>query len=261
MFHKKSKIKNKLFVSVELKAQAINAINSYLVYGFPSPFTFWGFAHNVALQLGTKLNEESVLYITHSFQNRIEKDCFSQIKSTQRVKNNKVGTISDLPRADIYTTIVFALEEDEEIIINKSKVKAIVQKSRFSGGTILQNSIKINIEPTEAKLMQSIREKGFLCKEKHIELKEGRELDDFVEILSIKKGKKGWLAPSLLGYLPIDKPEFKKGSRKSYKHQFAEPIIGVTEFYNFNRFENTLSEDGWYLDVSDNLIKIQNKER
>ena len=93
--------------SVSFQAQAISALNCYLIYGFPSPFSFWGFAHNLTLKLGLKLKNEAVLPIIHSHKNRMSNNCFHQLKSNTRQMN---ATITDIPRADIECTIIFQYE-------------------------------------------------------------------------------------------------------------------------------------------------------
>jgi len=255
-----SKKKPTVTIAITFKAKGINAINSYIVYGFPSPITFWGFAHTIAYRLNAKLHNESVLPITHYFRNRITKEAFHQQKSAERDGGTKGQTIVDLPRADIETTMVFKLEYTQNQEITQETIKNIMKNMRFAGGVILQNTIKISINIDEKEVYGKIRKKGFIYKKMDIQLSKNNELDDFIKYLTIKKGEKnGWKIATLLGYSPIEKPQIRENTRFGYKHQFAEPLIGIAKFSKFNKFETTLAKDGWVLETSEKLIKIYNK--
>ncbi|MEA2019230.1 MAG: type I-F CRISPR-associated protein Csy2 [Campylobacterota bacterium] len=255
-----SKIKPTLTVAITFKAKAINAMNSYLVYGFPSPITFWGFAHTIALKLNTKLYNEAVLPISHYFKNRMEGTTFHQQKSSERDGGLKSQTIVDLPRADIETTIIFKIEYKEGDEITAESIKNIMLKMRFAGGVIIQDSVKINIDIDEKNTLNKINKNGFIYKKEDIELTQGSEIDDIYDCLKITKGdKSGWKIATLLGYSQIEEPQSRDNTRFGYKHQFAEPLIGVAKFSNFNKFEVNLEKDSWHLETSKELIEIKNK--
>ena len=251
-------LKPTVTVSVTFKAKAINAINSFVVYGFPSPITFWGFAHTIALKLNAKLHNEAVLPISHYVKNRLEQSTFTQQKSAERDGGTKPQTIVDLPKADIKTTIIFKLEYPSNI--TSELIKSVITKMRFAGGVIHQNSVIVNIDIDEKNVLNKIRENGFIYKKYEAKLSKGNEIDEMFEHLKITKGdKSGWKIATLLGYSQIEEPQTRSNVRYNYQHQFAEPLIGIAKFSNFNRFEIDLKKDSWYLETSKELIEIKNK--
>jgi len=248
-----------LTVAISFKAQAINAINAYIVYGHPSPFAFWGFAHTIALKLGSSLENEAVLPIVHFYKNRMERDTFNQLKSMQRDGGTKPNTQVDIPRADIECSIVFQIDCTDKNI-DKQSILDAMKKMRFSGGVIHQNSVTVNIDSYEKNVLKNIRKSGFIFKEHKLKLEKGQEISSFIDELSQYKGsEKGWITPSLLGYAPVESPQKRDNIRFDYNHQFAEPLVGAVQFRKFDRFQSSIEEDSWYLDVSENLIKISNR--
>lgn len=244
-------------VMVRFKAQGISAVNHYLVYGAPSPFTYWGFTHNLTLKLGIKLKDEKILPVIHSFKNRISNGCFVQIKSNQRMGgNSKVGTIVDNPRADIDCSIVFQYEVND-VEIDEDIIKKQIMKLRFSGGVILVDSIKVKVTKDENKIGNFV-DKGYIFDEIDIE-EEGENIieDIFNQTKPMKKN--GWSMPTLLGYSLLEEPQMRDNVRFGYKHAFAEPYIGVIEYRMFEKFGDeptTLFEDGWRIETEDKKIKI-----
>lgn len=258
--------KEKKIVVIRLKAQAISAYNCYLVYGMPSPFTFWGFAHTLTLKLDIKLKDESVLPLIHFYENRMNQTtkCFNQLKSSQRVTSSsteQAATISDIPRADIDFSIMFEYEVDSKTV-SEDAVKKAVLKLRFGGGTIVQNSVKINIYDSskpEKEIFSRIS-RAYLLNEKKITLKEGSEIEDYLNEMAIQKGKKGWNIPSLMGYSLIEEPQERANIRFGYKHAFAEPFIGVisvTGLKKYGESRTTFKKDSWKFQINKKIVTIK----
>jgi len=256
---------NIITVSIKLKAQGINAINNYVVYGYPSPFTFWGFAHSLALKCDMKLDKETILPIVHYYRNRTQgySNTFTQNRSSQRLKNGKISTITDLPKGDIECTILMKFASSEDFLTEDILRKQLIGM-RFGGGTILEKSIKIELNKNESEVIKKISN-GFIYTKENIQLSKDKPFYDFSnELLNYKDSGKGWRIPTLLGYALIEKPQQRKGVRFDYKHSFAEPLIGIAKFTKFIKYgDNKMSieNNGWKLEVSENNIEIINGDK
>jgi len=257
--------KNKtITISIKLKAEGINAINNYVVYGYPSPFTFWGFAHNLALKCNTVLENETILPIVHYYRNRTQgiNNTFDNNKSSQYLnpKTKKIATISDMPKGDIQFTILMKFIKNDNQIINEDIIKNHLLKMRFGGGIIVQSSINVKINNNSDEIIKRTSN-GFVYIKENITLSEDNPFEDFSNNLIIKKDN-GWRIPTLLGYSLIEEPQSnRKGVRFGYKHSFAEPLIGIAKFIKFVKYGDdkmSIENNGWKLEVSKNNIEIIN---
>lgn len=244
-------------VMVRFKAEGISAINHYLIYGAPSPFTYWGFVHNLTLKLGVKLKDERILPVIHFYKNRMSNGTFLQIRSNQRMNGNKkIGTIVDNPRADIDCSIVFQYEVNN-VEIDEKIIKKQIMKLRFSGGVILADSIEVKLTKDENKIYNFV-DKGYIFDEIDIEQTGENIIEAIFNETKPIKGN-GWSMPTLLGYSLLEEPQSRKNTRFGYKHSFAEPYIGIVEYRIYEKFGDeptTLFEDGWQIETSNKKIKI-----
>jgi len=243
-------------VLVRFKTQGISAVNHYLVYGAPSPFSYWGFTHNLTLKLGIKLKDEKILPIVHFYKNRMTNGCFTQIKSNQRMVGSKVRTIVDNPRADIDCSILFQYEVNE-IEIDEEIIKKSIMQLRFIGGTIVTDSIKVKISK-DVEDVERFVAKGYIFYEVAIEKEEENIIEDIFKQTAPSK-KNGWSMPTLLGYSLLEEPKERKNVRFGYKHAFAEPYVGIVVYGIYEKFSDeptTLFRDGWRLKTEKQKIKM-----
>lgn len=243
-------------ISVNFRASGINALNCYVVYGHPSPITFWGFAHALTLHLKVKLVDEAVLPVVHYFSNREKNGSFHFQKATSKAASGE--TVVDIPRADIETTIILKVKTDEPI--DKQAIKESVRKMRFGGGVIHQDSIDIGLDNEDEVILNRVK-KGSIMTQLKDEFIGDDYMDTFIEKISIQTGKKGWFSPTLLGYALVEEPVQRKNSRFNHPHAFAEPLIGIVEHKVFRKFgsnKTAFTKDSWKLHNNNGLITITN---
>ena len=257
-------------VRLSLKARGVSAVNSYITYGTPSLFTYWGFIHSLCLKNNISLVNETILPIVHRFENREIGGVFD----IQRTSSKQIGrgaTLVDMPRCDIDFSIIFKIEADDLEGIADDLQKSITSMS-FNSGFILKDSIEIKLSSlSDEKLLLLSTPKGYIQNEyeSEIEYKDdsGEYLKQFLYCLSPSKEKKGWITPTLIGYAPIEDSTKRNNVRFDYEHQFAEPIIGLVEFkifkkaYNDNEVGTTLDNNGWSLSVNDEYITFKQQRK
>ena len=252
-----------MFVGISIVATNINAFNCHIVYGYPSPFTFWGFAHTIALKLNTTLVNEAVLPINHYYEPRICGDVYNVAFNKYRSANREtIGAAqTDDPRANIDFTVIFELDNENEI--SDDDIRNVVNKLKFAGGIIDRSKIEIYIDDDEKNVIRRVK-KGFITKEKKVDLsKSDNHFQSFFDELKIIKDvKDGWKIPSLLGYGLIEEPKKREKVRFNHLHAFAEPLVGIVKFEYFRKFGDNITSlkmDAWYLIQDNNTIKIVNK--
>jgi len=239
------------FIALTIKANAINAINSYIIYGAPSPLTYYGFLENLAFRLNEKISNMEFLPIVHNYEKRGNKKGFNQLRSSEREAAGKAQT--DIPRADIYFTIIFRFEND----IKEDDLKLAIRKSRFAGGRIDQKNIKIKIDDSLGSLLASTK-KGFCFSEVELKL----PIDNPFEYYSkqLKKTKEnGFRSPTLLGYSLLSEPIQRDNSRFGHPHTFADPLHGIIQYKKFEKFNHDRKTGWWKLSTSNKKILIKNK--
>ena len=253
-----------MYVGIEITASNINAFNCHMVYGYPSPFTFWGFAHNIALKLNGKLENERFLFINHFYEARVSGDnfniAFNRFRSSSREASSRPAQTDD-PRANINFSIIFEIYNEDELHIDD--IQELLKSLRFAGGIIDTRKTKVYLENDEISIIKKIR-KGYICKEVNLNLTNSD--NHFLSIfdkLKIEKGKSnGWNMPTLLAYGLIEEPRERDNVRFNYLHAFAEPLVGVVQFKGFKKYgENisSLDKDGWSLVQDNKTIKFTNK--
>ena len=250
-----------MWLAVTLKVQKASAKNSYCVYGHPSPFAFIGFAH--ALSVRAEVEQRGgVLAVFHDVEmcateNSFREFGFDLIRSAHRDSRNafsvKGKTHLDTPKANLEVSICFEIQGSSYDGL-KMRLSDAIATMRFAGGVIVSSSFKVVETADEAFRMKA----GFAMCAARIERGDQTVFERMLNRISLEKGKKGWVKPSLVGFRLIEAPVIGRGGvRGGYSHAYADPIIGVVEFKSVRK---ATVRDMWRIERSDRIIRFVTNE-
>jgi hypothetical protein len=225
-----------MWLSISLDVRGANALNTYCVYGHPSPLAYIGFAHALCARAGFA-QRRGALAVIHDFQIRGFEQAggihFDMPRSAERDVRidgaNTSQTQIDMPRADLSVSIAFEIEALRSIDTVHARAFETLCGMRFAGGRlagITEHCVRISATPQEAFALRS----GFIMRPHPIELPADDAFPAFMDALSVRPGVPGWRSPTLMGFRMIHEPTGRRGARGGHPHAYADPLIGVVSF-------------------------------
>ena len=229
-----------MWLSISLDVQGAGALNTYCVYGHPSPFAFIGFAHALCARAGL-VQRRGVLTVMHRFSPRAYTDFGEVFHDMPRSAERDVrmdGAPSgqsqlDLPRSDLSVSLVFEAAIPEGSMLSADslgdRLLDTVEAMRFAGGTIIDpgpRSVRVHATPDEALRLKP----GFIMRPHRMMLPRGRAFQAFLAEVSAEVGREGWRSPSLMGFRMLHEPVARDGARGGHPHAYVDPLIGAVRF-------------------------------
>lgn len=247
-----------MWLKIEVEVRKASAKNAYCVYGHPSPFAFIGFAHALSLRTGIK-QLGGVLAVFHKCEPHAtvalyQELCFDLLRSSQRDSRPTRGTKGksqvDVPMVDLHVSLCFEFTADTIDGLGQ-KIEVALMDMRFAGGVIVSSRISLSDTADEAFRFKA----GFVMVESSIDPGGADVATRFSEKVCLEEGKPGWFSPSLLGFRMIETPAPDRvGARGGHPHAYADPLIGVVEFYAARK---ATIGDMWNIEREGSLIRFR----
>jgi hypothetical protein len=222
-----------MWLSVSLDVQGASALNAYCVYGHPSPFAFIGFAHALSDRTGIR-QTSGVLAVFHRFSMRghaeFDQFHFDMPRSTERDVKASAQAQLDLPRSDLSVSVAFEFDPGElPIDAVHDRLLVVLDGMRFAGGmihSIGSSDLRLSASAEEVLKMRP----GYVMRRSQVDIDPDAPFRSFIDGLSIKRSKRGWRSPSLMGFRLLNAPFARDGARGGHPHAYADPLIGAVEF-------------------------------
>ncbi len=214
-----------------IKVSGASALSSSVIIGIPSLTAFYGYVHSFE----RKLRELNAIAKIESFAICIHQFHIDKRGVTKEFVEKADGTISrpathDDWQCDFTFSLILKFTH-QPTVPNDSIIRVL--PIRLSRGTA-------KIEIADFKNIQSFD--NLTTAVKYVPTQTGKwlslyksPLNSFDDLITNVKHRR-YLTPSCIGYHLLEKPVEKKDTLRSYRHAFAEPIIGLI---NPIVFENT----------------------
>lgn len=236
-----------------IKVSGATALSSSVTIGIPSLTAFYGYVHSFE----RKLRESNTTAKIESLAICIHQCHLDKRGLTKEFVEKANGTISPPSTHDDwqcdFTFSLILIFTHQPNIPNESIIKALPK--RLARGTA-----KISI--TDFHNIQSFD--NFTSAVKHVPTQTGKWLslykspfNNFNDLIASVREKR-WLTPSCVGFHLLEHPVKKKDALRSYRHAFAEPIIGLIKPIVFGNATDQ-NEILWRYKYHHDYIALQTK--
>lgn len=243
-----------------LEVNNANALAVPWIVAAPSPTAYVGFAHRLGRDLGTRTAGVAVVH--HDFHlcaeridGRVLPHQFRSAtfinKADYSSKSKSALSLQPTVRCNVVVSLVLELADDAALGIDALQQQLL--QCRIAGGSI-RAVADVEVHVDQESATRAIRG-GFSVVERGdlLQPQSDREdrLDAFLRVTDPNaESKESWLSPALLGYRAITPITKRQNSRDDYRHAFAEPLIGLTQFVSlrekglrFWRYHHLLESD------------------
>ncbi|MFU8927835.1 type I-F CRISPR-associated protein Csy2 [Acinetobacter puyangensis] len=235
--------------------------NGFLLGGAPLMAASM-FAHHLARQLGTQ--DQGIVYIHHDMQ-RLGGQAYGRFTPAQRRGAVFIGkkdyssknkyALSLQPTASCHLELSLVLRFATSRI-NLEKLTAILKRSRFAGGQIIEHAeISTHDDQDFEKALTEVKT-GFVLLDRQdllIQYQQQQQLNRiqaFTQLLALKSdhlrtffndASLSWLSATNLGYALLETPtDQRSGIRQaqdqdSTTHAYAEPLTGLVQYFSLGK--------------------------
>jgi hypothetical protein len=194
-------------------------------------------------------------WLNHRFQPHQRRG--SSLINRDDYAGNTPATLALQPVATMHIKISLAIRFDINQIPDDNLIRRAVGQRRLAGG-IIQNHSKIQWVSSIPDILEIIKT-GHIVVERRDLLTPNpgqNRAQAWCQALFHEKGKdQPWLAPALLGFGLLSKPQYRIGAREGYPFAFAEPLAGIIEYLPRRKLDQA-SLPVWDYVIEDDFIAV-----
>lgn len=262
----------KFIVIPRITFRGANAQPSWWIVGPPGPMPILGFSLALCRAIGIQSDFAAAGAVLHDYCLRAESGEYNaslphQQRGAALIDNKDYASgtqsLSAQPTARCDGIVSVVIGVSDHALIDNSAIVDFLDRGRIAGGTIARHGFIGTKTPSFNSLADAQKhiKGGFsMVDRSDLLTPRGAEdpLDAFLRVTRYYKvatkeecQPESWLAPYAAGYIALNTPVERPGTRDNLPHAFAEPVIGLMQFVSRNAAPVALwryaTEPGQYL--------------